>query len=380
MLSAAPIAQMIARPLIDANPQATFNTVSGYTPAQIRHGYGFDRALFNNGTIQGDGTGQTIAIIDAYDDTNIINDVTAFDRQFGLAGTDATGVGKFLTRVAPQGKATDPSGGWQMEMALDVEWAHAMAPGAKILLVEAKSASLGNLIAAVDYARRQKGVSAVSMSWGATEFSGLQTLDSHFTSANRQGITFIAAAGDNAGAMLWPAVSSHVLAVGGTTLNLDSAGNYLAGTEAAWSDGGGGTSQYSPKPAFQNGVNSTRFRMTPDVAFNADPATGFAVYSSVPWQGNNGWFRVGGTSAGAPQWASLLAIANQGRALSGKGSLDGFSQVLPAVYHAGGGIATSSFHDITSGSNGNAARAGFDAATGQGTPFSDLVIADLLKV
>src|ERR1041384_6459215 len=128
-----------------------------YTPQQIRHAYGFDK-------ISNDGAGQTIAIVDAYDEPTIFSDLATFDKQFGLPGQDVAGVASFLTRVQPQGKAR-ADGGWGMEIALDVEWAHAIAPKANILLVEAKSASLSNLLGAVDYAVGH-GASVVSMSWG----------------------------------------------------------------------------------------------------------------------------------------------------------------------------------------------------------------------
>jgi subtilase family serine protease len=133
---------------------------TGYTPAQIRHAYGFDQVWFNG--VAGDGTGQTIAIVDAYDDPNVASDLHQFDAAFGLPDPSLTKVNEYGGFAPPAANAT-----WAVEIALDVEWAHAIAPGARILLVEANSNSNADLFAAVTYAAEQPGVSVVSMSWGA---------------------------------------------------------------------------------------------------------------------------------------------------------------------------------------------------------------------
>src|SRR5262245_23534929 len=148
---------------------------TGYSPAQVRHAYGFDQIRFSGGTVAGDGSGTTIAIVDAFDDPRIANDLHQFDVQFGLP--DPT-----FTKVNQSGGSTPPpaDAGWASEIALDVEWAHAIAPGASILLVEANSNSFANLLAAVRYAASQPGVVAVSMSWGGGEFSGETSSDSTF--------------------------------------------------------------------------------------------------------------------------------------------------------------------------------------------------------
>ncbi|HMC63694.1 MAG TPA: S53 family peptidase [Gemmataceae bacterium] len=359
--------------------------LSVFTPAQIRHAYGFDQITFqaSGQTYQGNGSGQTIAIVDAYDDPNILSDLRYFDRTFGLPDP-------VFTKATPQGMPRADAG-WAGEIALDVEWAHAIAPKAKILLVEAKSDNLGDLLAAVDYARAQPGVVAVSMSWGTNEFSGETYYDNHFlppaghlggssglpgASNLPGGITFVASAGDS-GAWYgaeWPAVVPGVVSVGGTSLTLSSTGNYAS--ETAWSDGGGGYSDYEREPAFQYGVQASGWRTNPDVAFNADPNTGVFVYDSY----NGGWFAVGGTSAGAPQWAGLIAIADQGRALAGKGSLYSSSQSLTALYKMAGTSYASYFHDITSGSNGYSARTGYDLVTGLGTPRANAIVRALTTV
>src|SRR5262249_36644131 len=149
---------------------------------------------------------------------------------------------------------------------------------------------------------------------------------------------------DNGAGSEWPAVSPNVMAVGGTTLSLSKG---LYGSESAWGGSGGGYSQYVSEPGYQNPTQSSGKRSVPDVAYNADPDSGFAVYDSVRLSGQSGWFQVGGTSAGAPQWAALVAIADQGRALAGIGTL---ANAQAAIYS----LPNADFHDIVSGSNGYA--------------------------
>ncbi len=181
--------------------------------------------------------------------------------------------------------------------------------------MEANSASLGDLLTAVNYARQQAGVSVVSMSWGGSEFNGETAYDSYFTTpAGHAPVTFVASSGDSGGDGEWPAVSPNVLSVGGTALSMNSSS--VRTSETAWSGSSGGVSAYESEPAYQTGVQSTGRRTTPDVAYDANPNTGVAIYDSVSYAGQSGWFTVGGTSAGSPQWAALMAIANQGRALT----------------------------------------------------------------
>src|SRR5262249_17969012 len=179
---------------------------------------------------------------------------------------------------------------WASEIALDVEWSHAIAPGAKILLVEAASDSFTDLLNAVDYASKQPGVSVVSMSWGSTEFSGETALDKHFTTP---GITYVASSGDyGAGSgPEWPAVSPNVVSVGGTSLSLTSSGAYSS--ETGWTSlnpnrygSTGGYSSYETEPAYQMGVQMSSKRTSPDVAYDANPNTGVYMYDSY----NGGWF------------------------------------------------------------------------------------------
>lgn len=368
LLSATPLDLVSAIPAAHIVPTVTNSTPTGFTPSQIRHAYGFDQITFSNGAIRGDGSGQTIAIVDAYGDPNILSDLQTFDRAFGLSDPKFTKVNQTGGTKYP---ATDA--GWALETALDVEWAHAMAPGANILLVQASSASLKNLLAAVDYARNQPGVVTVSMSWGSNEFSGEGSYDSHFvTPSGHAGVSFVAASGDSGSPGLWPAFSSNVLAIGGTALSVsDAIGTYSG--ETGWSGSGGGRSLYEAEPSYQTSVQSSGKRSGPDVAYNAAPGTGFAVYDSVTYYNQSGWFQVGGTSAGAPQWAALVAIADQGRALAGLGSL---ASVQANVY----ALPAADFHDVTVGSNGGfAAGSGYDMVTGFGSPYANLVAQGLLN-
>jgi hypothetical protein len=338
--------------------------LSVFTPVQVRHAYGFDQVTFptsGGGSVVGDGSGQTIAIIDAYYDSSIRSDLTTFDRQFGLADPS------FAQYVQSGARGNS---GWALETALDVEWAHVAAPGAAIVLVESANSSITNLMAAVDFARNLPGVSTISMSWGANENAinpaTILGYDSTFTTpAGHNGITFVASSGDSgaSGGVEWPASSANVMSVGGTRLNLTVTNDWSS--ETGWSGSGGGTSKVESEPSYQSGVQSSGFRQVPDVAYNADPNSAVYVY-------NRGWYAVGGTSAGAPQWAGLLAVANQGRVLAG---LDTLNNGQAAVYT----LPSSDFHDITSGSNGFSAGPGYDLVTGLGSPKANLVITDLAK-
>ena len=312
----------------------------------------------------GDGSGQTIAIVDAYHDPYAFRDLQAFDRQFGLADP-------VFTQAYFGTKTND---GWAGETMLDVEWAHAIAPKAKILLVEAASNSYQDLFTAVNWARNQPGVSVVSMSFGGQEFSGMTYYDQYLTTpSGHNGVTFVASAGDAGAQANYPAISSRVVSVGGTRLNVDGSGNYSG--ETVWSGTGGGYSSYVKEPSYQTSVQSSGRRSGPDVAYDADPGTGFYVYQTTPSSGRSGWVVTGGTSAGAPQWAGIIAIADQIRVAAGAHTLDGPSQTLYALYTA----SSSDYHDITSGSNGYGARSGYDLATGRGTPYADRVILDLAR-
>jgi subtilase family serine protease len=262
-----------------------------------------------------------------------------------------------------------------------VEWAHAIAPEANILLVEANSNSFADLYTAVDYARHQPGVVTVSMSFGSGEVSFEPNIDTILTTPAGHiggwglpgGVTFVASTGDNGAPGGYPAYSPNVVAVGGTSLYLDDSGNYLG--EAGWSGSGGGISQLEPEPAYQYSVQNTGARTIPDVSYNADPDTGVWIYNTV---GSNGWSVIGGISAGAPQWAALMALADQGRAyLFGAGSLDRATETLPALYTS---QMRGDFFEVTDGYNGYYAGSGYDLVTGLGSPYAPWVVSDLAVV
>jgi subtilase family serine protease len=388
---------------------ATSNaTPAGYSPAQIATAYQFSGTSF--GGITGDGSGQTIAIVDAFNDVGLVDsnssgflssDLHVFDQQYGLP--DPVFIKMSQTGSLTNLPAADPSGDWEFEESLDVEWAHAMAPRATILLVEANSQNQNSnsdptdLLAAVDEARNYPGVVAVSMSWGYPEFSDEVNQDYHFTTpAGHTPVTFVASSGDNGTPGVWPAYSPNVVAVGGTTLTLNS--NNTIASETAWSynnstgdGGGGGISTYEPLPAYQTGrvISGSTHRNIPDVAYDGDPNTGFPVYDSTkvypyyPYKFLGyevGWLEVGGTSAGSPQVAAMIAIADQGRQLNGSTSLDGPSQTLPEIY-ALGSAGSSDFRDIISGqTNVYAATYGYDCATGYGSIVVNSFVSDLLQI
>jgi subtilase family serine protease len=188
-------------------------------------------------------------------------------------------------------------------------------------------------------------------------------------------VTFTTASGDDGAGSSWPAVSPNVVSVGGTALYTGAGGAYAS--EAAWDGSGGDSAWYEPAPTWQAAVTGDAWRDAPDVAYNADPATGFSVYDSYAYQGRSGWLTIGGTSAGAPQWAALVAIADQGRALAGKAPLDGAAQTLPALYR----LPQADFHDITWGDNGwYFASPGYDLVTGRGSPVANAVVSGLVGV
>jgi hypothetical protein len=314
------------------SPFAGSPTPIGYSPDKLRTAYNLP-AL--------GGAGTTIAIIDAYDTPDILNCFNTFSNQYGLPDNST---GNFIVHKMPGTILTDSN--WSLETCLDVEWTHAIAPNAKILLVEAVSNSRNNLLSAVDYATSQPGVVTVSMSWGDNEFSSIVNFDSHF---NKPGITFFAASGDDGSNVIWPAVSANVVSVGGTTLNLKPDGIVIS--EIAWRNSSGGVSKYIAKPIFQTNFGLTYAnRAVPDVSYNGDPSTGVAVY-------NGSWWKVGGTSAGAPQWAAIHAL--------------GLSATNVNLYNRAKSAFSSYFRDITEGSNYvNSTTPGYDLVTGLGSPLT----------
>ena len=370
----------------------------GYIPIQIQTAYGLSKGTsvddYNDnisfGGIHGNGEGQTIAIVVAYDNPGFVStgsadwstsDLAQFDKAFSLPDPPS------FTKYNQSGETTglpgsDVKGGWGLEEALDIESAHAIAPLANIIVVEASGGDRGSLFNAAETARNKfPGVSVVSMSFG-NDVSSLgfddRSEDAIFTTpVGHEGITFLAGSGDKGSPGIYPAASPNVVAVGGTTLTVSgTVGSYSYGGETGWLASGGGTIKFEPEPPYQEGVQSTGFRTSPDVSFDADPATGVAIHDSYDLGSSTPWGVIGGTSLATPCWAGLIAIADQGRVARGATTLDGPSQTLPALYS----LPASDFHDIVTGSNGGfSAGPGYDEVTGLGTPKADLLVPDIVK-
>jgi subtilase family serine protease len=342
------------------------------TPSQIWAAYGVNQ-VYQNGL---NGAGQTIAIIDAYAYPQVASDLQRFDQEHGVPAPPR------LKIVGQNGGAPpsqgDPAGpgrnNWEFETALDVEWAHAIAPGASLLLVEANSSSLGDLFAATNFARQAPGVSVVSMSFG--DSLGEQASDTQYdkylaTPSGHTGVTFVAASGDH-GVVSYPSSSPSVLAVGGTQFSTSPPLAGASNGEIGWAGSGGGYSAIESEPAYQRSVQGTGSRSTPDVAYDA--GTPFAIYDTWGAYGIYGDNQEVGTSAGAPQWAALIALADQSRAQRGLGTLDGPTQTLPLLYL----LSSSAFNDITGGNTKyHSAMPGYDLVTGLGSPIASQVVTGL---
>ncbi len=346
-------------------------TYPGYIPIQIWGAYQYT----SNGAYNSNyGSGETIAIIDAYGSPSITTDVAAFDSAFNLPAIN-------LQVLHPFGKVSR-NAGWALETSLDVEWAHSMAPGAKIVLIETPSASDTYLINdAVNYAVNTTHANVISMSWGQAESSmtaaNLAAEHDVFNYAASHGVILVGASGDNGAndgtsspTVDYPSADPAVVGAGGTSLvikNPTSTGGSW-GTEYAWNSSGGGVSSYFSEPSYQssNGITLAG-RGVPDVSYDANPNTGVWVYDTTIYQGQSGWIQVGGTSAAAPQWAAIFADA---QGIDGSASLNG-NTVHALLY----GIYSSSnyakaFHDITIGNNGAySATVGYDEVTGIGSPI-----------
>jgi subtilase family serine protease len=322
---------------------------------------------FRTGYSLGNGqasTSQIVAIVDAYNDPNILSDLNVYSDTFGIPRLPAC-VGAIASSATPCFQKVDQRGGtaypqtnagWALEISLDVEIVHAVCQNCSILLVEADSNSFANLMAAVDRAATL-GANEISNSYGGGEFSGESSYDSHF---NRTGVAITVSSGDSGYGVEYPAASLFVTAVGGTTLNLNSNNSY--NSESVWSGAGSGCSAYESKPGFQSDPSCAK-RTVADVSADANPNTGAAIYDSVRYQGRLGWFKVGGTSLASPLIAAVYALA-------GGVSAGTYGNSVPYANGNSGNL-----HDITSGSNGSCGGsylctgvAGYDGPTGRGTP------------
>jgi subtilase family serine protease len=312
---------------------------SGYTPCDLRSAY----ALTSSG-----GAGQTVAIVDAYDDPNAAADLGVYRTAYGLpACTTSNGC---FRKVDQNGGTNYPvaNTGWAEEISLDLDMVSAVCPNCHILLVEASSNSLNDLLLAENRAATL-GATVISNSWGANEFSSESLYDSYF----KHGIPITASSGDAGYGVEWPASSPYVTSVGGTSIVRSTGARGWA--ETAWSGAGSGCSAYESKPAFQTDASCAR-RTVADVSAIADPNTGVAVYDSYRV---SGWLVFGGTSVAAPVVASVYALAGNGASISSAGYVYGH-RVL---------------NDVVSGGNGSCggtylctAGPGYDGPTGLGTP------------
>ena len=334
-------------------PQANL-APAGYGPVEFHNAYSSATTSPGN---------KIIAIVDAYDHPYILSDLNTYSKTFGIPTLPACS-GKIVSSSIPCFQKLDQRGGtrypkqnagWALEIALDVEAAHAMCQNCRILLVEASSNAYSDLMAAVDTAVKS-GASVVSNSYGSVEFSGQTAYDSHF---NRPGVAFTFSSGDSGYGAQYPASSRYVTAVGGTTLLMNSDKTY--NSETAWSGSGSGCSAYETKPVWQKDTGCS-MRTMADVSADADPNTGAAVYDSVMYGGMRGWFMVGGTSLASPLIAGVYALA--GGVPAGT-----YGNSLPYASNVSGSLT-----DVISGSNGLCdnylcqAGIGYDGPTGLGTP------------
>ncbi len=373
-----------------------------YGPDQIRAAYSI-QPLLDHGK---DGSGRTIVIVDAYSPPAVAEDLATFDATWGLPDPQ-------LTIVAPQG-ATPWDGtdgnqvGWAGETNLDVQWAHAVAPGAKIVLVQARTNDDADILAATKWAVDHRVGDVISQSFGEDERCVDPKIDraqhAVFEKAVDRGITLLASAGDQGSAQPTcdgnsfslaassPAVDPNVTAVGGTSLYADLTSGAYQG-ETVWNEtdlfgsaGGGGYSTLVRKPGYQSPVVKGRFRAVPDISYNGGINGGVITYfgdDAAGGPGFGGFYLVGGTSAGSPQWAGIVAIADQ-VAHRRVGALNENLYELGRKRSAG-----SYFHDVTVGDNGYAfddgtgtivtipgysAVRGWDAATGWGSPIASNLV------
>jgi len=331
----------------------------GYSPAQIQQYLG----------LTGDGKGQTIAIVDAYDDPDITADAETFSQQYGLPGVCGAGGASgdcFHLNVNEQSATAGSNGNWALEESMDVEWAHSVAPDATIDVEEAASGDFASLFTAVTAATAEHPA-AVSMSWGIPEEFSEETYYDHFCTTTTT--VCVVSSGDLGYPGSYPAYNPSVLSVGGTTLTLGTDGSVTS--ELDWSQSGGGQSWVEREPSYQDGVEQTGFRDLPDVSYDADPNTGVAVYDSVPYAGQSGWWVVGGTSLGAPSWSAILADADQLRAGAGKAPLTASGDAVQRDVYS---MPASALAAVTSGPDngicpvGCAPITGYDTITGLGSP------------
>ncbi len=332
-----------ARVRTDVRGKATLALLpSGYGPAELRSAYQLPSTSA--------GGGQTVAIVDAYDDPSAETDLGVYRTQYGIpACTTANGCFKKVNQVGQQGGYPRANSGWAEEISLDLDMVSAVCPNCKILLVESRSSSLSDLGAAVNTAAGL-GANAISNSYGGGEFSAETTYESYY---NHPGVAITASSGDGGYGVEFPAASGYVTAVGGTSLQ--RASTTRGWTETAWNGAGSGCSAFVTKPVWQTDSGCGR-RTVADVAAVADPNTGVAVYDSYH---KSGWLVFGGTSVGSPIVASVYALA--GNASIATGSYP-YSHTAALFDIVSGGDSSCGSYLCTAGT-------GYDGPTGLGSPI-----------
>jgi kumamolisin len=342
------------------------------TPASIACLYGLVTPVAgcNPNTFKTNPTGgaKAIGIVDAYDYPNAMADLNVFSAQFGLPKVTSSTFKSVFAGGTGGCAGSDPGNdpGWEIEQALDIQWSHAMAPNAKIFLVEAASNSLADLLVAEDCATKlvaAAGGGEISNSWGGSEFPTETSNDSHFV---HSGIVYFASTGDSPGTQ-WPSVSTNVVAVGGTTTRRMNSGatfgNFIS--ETTWDGGGGGLSLYEPRPSYQSVLPAASHRLVPDVSSDANPNTGVWVYDNNVTFGAL-WYMVGGTSVSSPTWSGIVNRAGHFAASS--------AAELSTIYNAYNNVTTyaADYHDVTTGFcsfyDANLAVAKWDLCSGVGSP------------
>jgi subtilase family serine protease len=357
--------------------------ISGYayeTPASLACVYQVGVAQYNiycnpSQTVNTPlGGSQSIAIVDAYDDPEAAADLAYFSAQFGIPFNPS----KFhVVWAAGYQPVVDPTGGWEIEESLDIEYAHAMAPNATLYLVEAASNADGDLFTAVNVASNlvvcgktslcpngSTGKGEVSMSWGEVEYAAESEYDLYMQTPN---VVYVASSGDSPG-VSYPSASPFAVSAGGTSNGRSLlTGNLLY--QATWADAGGGVSAFEPRPSYQSGITAItgNFRGTPDISANANPASGVWVYDTFPVDNGSGptystWWTVGGTSVAAPVIAGIINAA---------GHFAGSSNEELTTIYANRAVSTD-FIDINYGTcnyySGSRAGTGWDLCTGVGVP------------
>ena len=389
------------------DPSSIGHPLTGLVPAQLERAYNVG-PLWRQGI---DGAHQTIVIVDSFGSPTIAHDLAAFDTAFGLRPPASLRIIRPAGPVPPY-RPTSGRAGWASETTLDVEWAHAMAPAASILLVETPTAEnegktgFPQIVAAEKYVLNHHLGQVISQSFGATEetFSSpaqLKALRGAYELADRDRVTVLGASGDNGASgetysmkslydrrvVEWPASDPLVTAVGGTQLRLGTSGQRLS-PDVAWNESGGGRSAVFARPAYQDSVRGLagRARAIPDISMDASCASSVAIYASYPGGGPSHWQTICGTSLATPLFAGVVAMADQAAGHP-------LGLINPAIYkmlaaHDPGLV------DITSGNNsvtgnrkgkvvtikGFGARPGYDLITGAGTVNAADFVPELARL